>query len=61
MFSISISQLIFFVRPSLTFFISKESMRNFDDEVNRDSAIGKYSGLTFASDFFLFDMIINKK
>ena len=59
-FSISKSQLIFFVRPYLTFFISKESMRMFTEEVNRDTAMGKYSGLTFSSDFFLFEMIINK-
>lgn len=53
-------QNIFYIRPYLSFFISEQSRRNFLSQVDRETAIGKYTGLMKATDFFLFDMVVNK-
>ena len=58
--TISKDQCVFFIRPYLSFFISENSRRTFLNNVDRESSIGKYTGLMQATDYFLFDMVVNK-
>ena len=54
------TQITFFVRPFLTYFISKQSKVSFETNVDRDSATAKYMGLINQSDYFLFEMALNR-
>ena len=54
------NQLTFFQRPYLTFFLSNQTKNSFENNVDRDSATTKYMQLIYYSDFFLFEMIVNK-
>ena len=54
------SNITFFVRPSLTFRLSAESMTNFENNVSRANATDKYMGLIKFSDYALFEMIVNQ-
>ena len=56
----SSTNVTFFVRPSLTFRLSKESKINFENNVNRNNATDKYTGLIKYSDYALFEMIFNQ-
>ena len=53
-------EITFFIRPYLTYFLSKQSINSFEMNVNRDSATTKYMGLIYSSDAFLFEMIANR-
>ena len=52
--------IAFFVRPSLTFRLSSESMTNFENNVSRSNATDKYMGLIKFSDYAIFEMIVNQ-
>ena len=54
------TNITFFIRPSLTFRLSSESMANFENNVNRSNATDKYMGLIKFSDYALFEMIVNQ-
>ena len=54
------NQLTFFLRPYLTFFLSNQTKNSFDNNIERNSATNKYMQLIYYSDFFLFEMIVNK-
>ena len=54
------SEITFFIRPYLTYFLSKQSINSFELNVNRESATTKYMGLIYFSDSFLFEMITNR-
>ena len=54
------NQLTFFQRPYLTFFLSNQTKNSFENNVDRDSATTKYMQLIYYSDYFLFEMIVNK-
>ena len=56
----SSTNVTFFVRPSLTFRLSNESKINFENNVNRNNATDKYTGLIKYSDYALFEMIFNQ-
>ena len=53
-------ELIIFVKPYLTYFLSQQTIKSFINNVNRDSATTKYIGLVSSCDEFLFEMITNK-
>ena len=54
------TNITFFVRPSLTFRLSTESMNNFENNVSRENATDKYIGLIKFSDYAIFEMIVNQ-
>ena len=54
------TNVTFFVRPSLTFRLSNESMNNFQNNVSRSNATDKYMGLIKFSDYAIFEMIVNQ-
>ena len=54
------TNITFFIRPSLTFRLSNESMTNFENNVSRSNATDKYMGLIKFSDYALFEMIVNQ-
>ena len=54
------TNVTFFVRPSLTFRLSTESMDNFQNNVSRSNATDKYMGLIKFSDYAIFEMIVNQ-
>ena len=54
------TNITFFVRPSLTFRLSTESMNNFENNVSRANATEKYKGLIKFSDYAIFEMIVNQ-
>ena len=54
------NQLTFFLRPYLTFFLSNQTKNSFENNIERNSATNKYMQLIYNSDFFLFEMIVNK-
>ena len=54
------TKVTFFVRPSLTFRLSTESMDNFQNNVSRTNACDKYMGLMEFSDYAIFEMIVNQ-
>ena len=56
----SSTNMTFFVRPSLTFRLSSESMTNFENNVSRSNATDKYMGLIKFSDYAIFEMIVNR-
>ena len=54
------TNVTFFVRPSLTFRLSTESMDNFQNNVSRTNACDKYIGLMKFSDYAICEMIVNQ-
>ena len=54
------NNMTFFVRPSLTFNLSKQSQINFEDNVNRDNTTDKHVGLIKFSDYAMFEMVVNQ-
>ena len=54
------TNVTFFIRPSLTFRLSNESMENFENNVSRANATDKYMGLIEFSDYAIFEMIVNQ-
>ena len=54
------NQLTFFQKPYLTFFLSNQTKNSFENNIDRDSATTKYMQLIYNSDYFLFEMIVNK-
>ena len=53
-------QITFFVRPFLTYFISKQTKMSFENNVDRETATAKYMGLINSSDYFLLEMAVNR-
>ena len=54
------NNMTFFIRPSLTFNLSKQSQINFEDNVNRDNTTDKHVGLIKFSDYAMFEMVVNQ-
>jgi hypothetical protein len=49
----------FFVRPSLTFHLTKQTMSSFLDNVPRETTFSKLNSLIEESDYFVFEMVCN--
>lgn len=50
---------IYFHRPLVTYYLTKQTKSNFLKNVNRDNAFSKLNELIQKSDFFIFEMICN--
>ena len=54
------TNVTFFVRPALTFYLSNQSKTNFINNVPRKQSIDKYMELIKFSDYSLFEMVVNQ-
>lgn len=54
------TRITFFIRPYLTFRLSEQSKKSFEENVNRESATSKFMELVTFSDYSLLEMIINE-
>ena len=53
------NHITFFIKPHLSFFLSKRSQTKFEDIVDRTNATSKYVELVSYSDYCLFEMVVN--
>lgn len=58
---IEVNYETFFIRPPLTYYLSKQTKRSFEENVDRTSTTAKIQNLLFFSDYFIFEMVANSR
>ena len=58
---IEVNYETFFIRPPLTYYLSEQTKRSFEENVDRTSTSAKIQNLLFFSDYFIFEMVANSR